>query len=162
MLTSPSSFPHSYILGLNVSDHTGQTWLSAFNEQALPILGNVSANELVALKDQDQTRYEQVVQSAVFKTYNFKVRAKMENYQVCCWAVVGWTFPAWNVANEGDFVEQDEQKVKLSVVSATPVDYAELSHQLLETVGLFRTICIFREFPDRVLVPTDCSIRRRV
>jgi replication factor A1 len=65
-----------------VSDHTGQTWLSAFNETAGPILGGIDANQLIKMKDDDSVAYNKVFEESNYKTYVFKVRAKMENYQV--------------------------------------------------------------------------------
>ena len=55
--------------------------MSAFNDTAQPLLG-ISANELVEIKDRDLTAYGKYFQDAQFKSYTFKVRAKMENYQV--------------------------------------------------------------------------------
>lgn len=75
-----------YILSLNVSDHTGQIWLSAFDEASTLIMG-VSANDFMAMKDnanQDeagQGKLTQVFQEANCKTFTFRCKAKMDTFQ---------------------------------------------------------------------------------
>jgi replication factor A1 len=40
---------YSYLLGLQVSDHTAQAWLQAFNDVGAEIIGK-SADELMKIK----------------------------------------------------------------------------------------------------------------
>ncbi|KAI9014187.1 putative RFA1 protein [Hyaloraphidium curvatum] len=101
-----------YIMSCSVSDHTGQMWLSAFNETAQAILGGMSANDLIALRDSDSNRYGEIFTDATFKRYNFRVRAKMENFN-------------------------EEQKIKCSIMAASPVDWSEMSNQLIETINQY-------------------------
>lgn len=75
---------YRYIMRANVSDHTGQLWLNFFDEHGKIVTG-MSANDMMALKFQDEEHdthtLKDAVQEATCKTYNFRVRAKMEVYQ---------------------------------------------------------------------------------
>jgi replication factor A1 len=63
-----------YILSCCASDHSGQVWLSLFNDQAEKLLGCVTANELNAYKEQgDEIAYEKVFSDALFKTFVMRV-----------------------------------------------------------------------------------------
>jgi replication factor A1 len=63
-----------YILSCCVSDHTGQVWLSLFNDQAEKLLGGVTANELNVYKeDGNEIAYENVFSDALFKTFVMRV-----------------------------------------------------------------------------------------
>ncbi|KAF2876797.1 replication protein-like protein A 70 kDa DNA-binding subunit [Massariosphaeria phaeospora] len=74
---------YRYVLTVNVADHTGCIWLSCFDEAGQSIIG-MSANELMQLKADDDenntTNFMTVLQEATCKTFNFRVRAKMETY----------------------------------------------------------------------------------
>jgi replication factor A1 len=81
------SFPepnYRYVLSVNVADHTGTLWLSCFDEAGQAIVG-MSANEAMKIKADDDENGSQnfmtVMQEATCKTFNFRVRAKMETYQ---------------------------------------------------------------------------------
>jgi hypothetical protein len=68
-------------MSVNVSDHTGQIWLSCFDEVGVAIMG-MPANELMAMKEEgDDKRVGEVFSDANCKTFNFKCRAKMDNFQ---------------------------------------------------------------------------------
>lgn len=69
-----------YIMALNVSDHTGQLWLSCFDEVGRLIMG-VSADELYEKKENDERAASEIFQEANCKTLVFRCRAKMDNYQ---------------------------------------------------------------------------------
>jgi replication factor A1 len=72
---------YRYIMSVNVSDHTGQIWLSCFDEVGVAIMG-MPANELMAMKEEgDDKRVGEVFSDANCKTFNFKCRAKMDNFQ---------------------------------------------------------------------------------
>ncbi|OAL52015.1 replication factor-a protein [Pyrenochaeta sp. DS3sAY3a] len=81
-----TSFPeptYRYVLQANVADYTGSLWLSCFDEAGQAIVG-MSANEVMKIKmDDDETggqNFLNVMQDATCKTFNFRVRAKMETY----------------------------------------------------------------------------------
>lgn len=70
-----------YIMSINVGDHTGQLWLSCFNDVGVAIMG-VPANELMALRDEgDERKQEQLFADANCKQLVFKCKAKMDNFQ---------------------------------------------------------------------------------
>lgn len=71
---------YRYIMSINVSDHTGQIWLSCFDDVGKMILG-MNADELMKLKETDDRAAGEVFQNALCQTLLFKCRAKMDNYQ---------------------------------------------------------------------------------
>jgi replication factor A1 len=75
---------YRYVLSINVADHTGTLWLSCFDEAGHMIVG-MSANEAMKIKMDDEENGTQnfmnVMQEATCKTFNIRVRAKMETYQ---------------------------------------------------------------------------------
>jgi replication factor A1 len=71
---------YRYVLNVNVADHTGSIYLSCFDEAGRMIIG-MPANDLMAMKEDDEGRYNQTLLEACCQTFNFRVRAKMETYQ---------------------------------------------------------------------------------
>lgn len=73
---------YRYIMQCNVSDHTGQLWLSCFDESGRTIMG-MPANELWAMKEDEENpgKAEQAFQNATCKTLIFNVKAKMDTFQ---------------------------------------------------------------------------------
>jgi replication factor A1 len=62
-------------MSLNVSDHTGQIWLSCFDDVGRLIMG-MTADQLTELKDNDEAAGE-VFQEANCKSWVFKCRARL-------------------------------------------------------------------------------------
>lgn len=78
------SFPtpdYRYILTISVEDTTSQIYVSGFDDLGNALL-KMGANELIALKDSDAGAAQQVFNRALFQTFNFKIRAKNETYNV--------------------------------------------------------------------------------
>lgn len=75
---------YRYVLSVNVADHTGAIWLSCFDDAGQAIVG-ISANEAMKMKVDDEengtTTLLTAMQEATCKTFNFRVRGKMETYQ---------------------------------------------------------------------------------
>lgn len=71
---------YRYIMSVNVSDHTGQLWLSCFDEVGRMIMG-MSADELMEHKEVDEKKVSDVFSDANCKTWNWKCLAKMDNFQ---------------------------------------------------------------------------------
>jgi replication factor A1 len=71
---------YRYIMSTNVSDHTGQLWLSCFDQSGRTLMG-MSADQLMELKDNDEKAAQEVFQEANCKQWNFKCMAKMDSYQ---------------------------------------------------------------------------------
>lgn len=99
---------HRYILSIQVSDETSQTWLNVFNETGASILG-ISADDLHRLKLEDEEAYKKVFERALLKPFLFKLRIKQEQYQ-------------------------GEAKIRNTVVSAVPVNYADESGRLIAKI----------------------------
>lgn len=72
---------YRYLITLSVEDATSQIFVSGFDELGNALL-KMSANELIALKDNDAHVAQQVFTRALFQTFNFKVKAKQETYNV--------------------------------------------------------------------------------
>ena len=70
---------YRYILPLVVVDAESTTVATAFNDQAVALLG-MPANELKRLKDSDTAAYEAVFNKVQWKPLLFRLRAKMDNY----------------------------------------------------------------------------------
>jgi replication factor A1 len=72
---------HRYKLLFNVSDHTGQLWLSGFDEVGRCILGT-TANHVMDLMENggDASAVPDLIQEANCRTWNFNCKAKMDNY----------------------------------------------------------------------------------
>lgn len=71
---------YRYIISLSVNDHTGQLWLNCFDDQGRAVMG-MSANDLMDLKENDSAAMEKAFEESYCKTWIFKCRAKMDNFQ---------------------------------------------------------------------------------
>ena len=67
-----------YIMTVNVADHTGQIYLSCFDDVGRMIMG-MTANQLIELKEAGNDK--DTFQGATYQTFNFRCRAKMDTYQ---------------------------------------------------------------------------------
>ncbi|KAI8048555.1 replication factor A 1 [Syncephalis plumigaleata] len=103
---------YRYILGFNVSDISGQSWLQSFNEAGIQLLGR-TADELEQLRVSDEMAYRAAVQGALFKSYTFRCRAKEETYN-------------------------EMQRVRISAVDAVPVEPVAYGKLLLEWIKAYQ------------------------
>lgn len=72
---------YRYMMSLNVSDHTGQLWLSCFDDTGRLIMGT-TADQLMEMKENgEDAAVGEVFAEANCKTYVFRCRAKMDNFQ---------------------------------------------------------------------------------
>lgn len=100
---------YRYLLQAQIQDHTGVTWVTAFQEAGEEIL-SCSARELYTLKLQEQEdRFAEAIRGKVFAPFLFKLKIKEESYG-------------------------DEQRVKVTVVKADRLDYAAESRYLLDSI----------------------------
>ncbi|KIW03005.1 uncharacterized protein PV09_05663 [Verruconis gallopava] len=106
------SFPkpqYRYIISLNVQDHTGQMWLSGFDDAGRLVLGR-TADEIAELKEADESKHvEAIFEEANCRSYIFRCRAKLDNYR-------------------------DEQRVRYQIMSINPVDFKAESAKLAEMI----------------------------
>ncbi|KAI3812507.1 hypothetical protein L1987_17217 [Smallanthus sonchifolius] len=72
---------YRYILQLQLQDHTGLTWATAFQESGEDIMG-ISAKDLYYIRneEQDEERFTEMVRNALYTKYNFKLKVKEETF----------------------------------------------------------------------------------
>lgn len=99
---------HRYLLQVQLQDHSGASWFTAFQEAAEAILG-VTAKELEEWKSEQDPRAASAFASQLFKQRVFRVRVKEE---------------VWN----------GEPRVKSTILSSEPVDHAQESKLLLDSL----------------------------
>ncbi|KAK7183340.1 hypothetical protein DPSP01_000538 [Paraphaeosphaeria sporulosa] len=101
-----------YVLGINVSDHTGQMWLSCFDDTARTIMG-MSANDLMKLKNDSEENSTQdfntAMQEGTCRTFNFRVKARMETYN-------------------------DQPKPRYQVMGISTLNYAQEANKLAQLI----------------------------
>ncbi|KAG0725250.1 Replication protein A DNA-binding subunit [Chionoecetes opilio] len=73
------TFQWRIMLGLCVADISDSQWITIFQDQAEQLL-NTTSNELGALKETNKEDFEKIMDSVLFKNYNFKLRCKIETY----------------------------------------------------------------------------------
>jgi replication factor A1 len=71
---------YRYIMSVNVNDHTGQLWLSCFDDTGRTIMGGRTADELMELRENDSEKLAQVFDEANCSKYSFRCRAKMDTF----------------------------------------------------------------------------------
>jgi replication factor A1 len=98
-----------YIMPFTASDWSGNQWMTAFDENAKVILGNVSADELEITRANDDAAFEQVFAQANFQTFVFKMRVKAETYE-------------------------DEQRIKATVLDMQPLNIKQECADLIAAI----------------------------
>ncbi|KAL0692969.1 hypothetical protein Bca4012_060149 [Brassica carinata] len=106
---------YRYILQLQLQDHTGVTWATAFQEAGEEIMG-IPAKDLYYMKneDRDEEKFEDIIRKAAFTKYIFKLKVKEETFS-------------------------DESRVKATVVKAERLDYCSDTRSLLEAMNKLRS-----------------------
>ncbi|KAJ8458785.1 hypothetical protein OPV22_031711 [Ensete ventricosum] len=104
------SFPecdYRYLLQFQIQDHTGMTWVTAFQEGGEEILG-VTAKELYLLKyqEQDDLKFAEIIRGVLFHQHLFKLKVKEETFS-------------------------DEQHVKSTIMKAEKVNPSSESRYVL-------------------------------
>nr|OQO32135.1 hypothetical protein B0A51_00978 [Rachicladosporium sp. CCFEE 5018] len=103
---------YRYVMSVNVGDHTGQLWLSCFDETGRIIMG-VPANDIMALRDEgDERRQEQIFADANCKQLVFRCKAKMDTFQ-------------------------DQQRVRYQVQTANVLNYGMEARKLAEIIKTY-------------------------
>jgi len=101
-----------FIFSGTVADDTSTSWVSVFNEQAESMFNGVKADELYEkIAEGDRDSYDSTFAKASCTEWIIKCKVKQEH--------VG-----------------DESRVKTSIVSLTPIDYAAESRNLLAALGV--------------------------
>ncbi|MCJ1352714.1 MAG: Replication factor A protein 1 [Icmadophila ericetorum] len=102
---------YRYTMSINVCDHTGQLWLTCFDDVGKRIV-NMSANDLMALRASDEKEAADALHNANGQTFTFNCRAKMDNYQ-------------------------DQQRMRYTVSSATPLSFSKECDKLAKLIKLY-------------------------
>ncbi|KAL5572397.1 hypothetical protein UlMin_021994 [Ulmus minor] len=102
---------YRYLLQAQIQDHTGLTWVTAFQESGEEILG-CSAKELYLLKyeEEDDAKFGDMIRTRIFNQFLFRLKIKEEIYG-------------------------DEQRVKITVVKADKINYSLESRHLLALIS---------------------------
>ncbi|KAI1762025.1 replication factor-a protein [Hypoxylon sp. FL1150] len=100
-----------YIMSVNVNDHTGQLWLSCFDDVGRIIMG-MSADELMEIKENDEDRFPAIFDAANCTKLNFRCRAKMDMYG-------------------------ENQRVRYQVMSASQIDFRSEALKLSDMIKQF-------------------------
>ncbi|KAK8873856.1 Replication factor A protein 1 [Apiospora arundinis] len=103
---------YRYISSINVNDHTGQIWLSCFDEVSRIIMDGMTADQAMELKENDEPALAAKFEAANFTKLNFRVRAKMDTYG-------------------------DNQKIRYQVMNATPLDFKSEALKLADMIKQF-------------------------
>jgi len=91
-----------------MADASDNNWATCFQEHAEKILG-VSSEELGNALERDEEQYNAIFSEATFKTYNFRMRAKSDNYN-------------------------DETRVKHSVISVEEISWQSYCSKLISEI----------------------------
>ncbi|KAL6178695.1 hypothetical protein ACLB2K_050213 [Fragaria x ananassa] len=101
---------YRYILNLQIQDHTGEAWVTAFQESGEEIMG-ITAKEFHYLKHevQDEDKVAEIIRRVLFTEFAFKLKIKEETFS-------------------------DEQRVKSTVVKADKVNFSTKSRFHLDLI----------------------------
>ncbi|KAI1822046.1 replication factor-A protein [Xylaria intraflava] len=102
---------YRYIMSVNVNDHTGQLWLSCFDDVGRIIMG-MTADELMEIKENDEDRVVGIFEAANCTKLNFRCRAKMETFG-------------------------ENQRVRYQVMAASQLDYKNEALKLADMIKQF-------------------------
>ncbi|CAI4215173.1 unnamed protein product [Parascedosporium putredinis] len=100
---------YRFILGINVADHTGQTWLSCFDDVGRLITGTTADQIMEVMEDGGEAAAAHIFEESNCRTYNFRCRARKEIFQ-------------------------ETETVRYQVLSATPVDFKAEGNKLAELI----------------------------
>ncbi|KAH9043386.1 replication factor-a protein [Lactarius pseudohatsudake] len=97
---------YRYIISMAVGDHTGQMWLSGFNEVGNMLFG-MTGNEFQDIRAQDEAKVNHIVHSATCNSYNFVCRASQQSFN-------------------------DQNRVRYGIQRVQPLDYLSEMRDLVE------------------------------
>ncbi|KAI9446599.1 replication factor-a protein [Lactarius indigo] len=97
---------YRYIISMAVGDHTGQMWLSGFNDVGNTLFG-MTGNELHDIRAQDEAKVNHIVHSATCNSYNFTCKASQQSFN-------------------------DQNRVRYGIQRMQPLDYLSEMRNLVE------------------------------
>ncbi|KAK3084764.1 hypothetical protein FSP39_018496 [Pinctada imbricata] len=102
------NFKYRMMLSANLGDFSDNQWITCFHDSAEMVLGR-NAEELGSLRESNESEFDQVFQEALFKSYVFQLRAKVETYN-------------------------EESRLKTVCLNVAPVDFVEQGKRLAEEI----------------------------
>ncbi|KAI4379969.1 hypothetical protein MLD38_006205 [Melastoma candidum] len=102
---------YRYLLQAQIQDHTGVTWVTAFQEAGEEIL-RIPAKELYEFKENDDDRFAVSISAGLFTKFLFRLKVKEETYG-------------------------EEQRVKVTVVKAEKLEYSLESRIMLDLISKY-------------------------
>ncbi|KYO17150.1 replication protein A DNA-binding subunit [Alligator mississippiensis] len=102
------NFKYRMILFVIIADCLETQWVTCFQESAEVILGQNTAF-LGELKEKNEQAFDEVIQNALFNTFEFKIRVKLETFN-------------------------DESRIKATAVDVKPVSYKEHCKRLIASI----------------------------
>ncbi|OJJ42023.1 hypothetical protein ASPZODRAFT_126218 [Penicilliopsis zonata CBS 506.65] len=105
---------YRYIMLLNVSDHTGQLWLSCFDDVGRSIMGT-TADQLMDICQNDEKKASELFYQANCRTWNFRCKAKIDHFG-------------------------DQQRVRYQVSSAQPISYPDEASSLADQINSYSIV----------------------
>ncbi|XP_021275893.1 LOW QUALITY PROTEIN: replication protein A 70 kDa DNA-binding subunit A [Herrania umbratica] len=101
---------YRYIIQFQIQDHTGITWVTAFQESGEVLMG-VPAKDLYYLRyeNQNDEKFMEIMRQVMFNKYMFKLKVKEETFS-------------------------DEQRVKSTVVKVEKVNFSSETRYLLDLI----------------------------
>ncbi|CAH8623802.1 unnamed protein product [Dicrocoelium dendriticum] len=104
------NFKWRLLLTIKTADMTGDLWVTCFQDAAEQLLGH-SSESLGAMKDsQDEGELERVFLNAVFNSWVFRLRAKVDRYN-------------------------DEERLRVVIAEAKPLDHVDYARRLLKAIN---------------------------
>jgi len=107
---------YRYLLQMQIQDHTGMTWVTAFQEGGEDIMG-MPAKDLFFLKfeEQDEEKFAEIIRKVLLTTYVFKLKVKEETFN-------------------------DELCVKSTLLKAEKVNFASESRRFLDLIDKHKSV----------------------
>ena len=108
--TDTPNFEWRLILSVAITDCTGETWVTLFQDEAEKLLG-IKVKDLSELQENSPQQFLKALSSAEFKKYTFRIGARIDNYQ-------------------------EESRVKCVAYNFTPIDPIKRSKELIQKIKL--------------------------
>ena len=98
-----------YLAYMQVADHTGAQWCTAFGDKALPIFNGLSANDLKKMEQNDPIEFRNTFERILFKQMEITLQMKTETYN-------------------------DETRTKCNIFRVNPVKFADENKKLIDGI----------------------------
>ena len=105
-----STCKRRYIISAKVADESGNCWLTMFNDDGEKLFG-YTADEMHQFRENDNDKFENILKEALFKSFTFKLKSKVEEYN-------------------------NENRRRVLTMSMNPIDFAAESRSLLSKMGI--------------------------